>query len=68
MPLNAYVHWLFASTTRSVMAEKCVIEMEKIFVSFTSAIDIGGHELTHGVTQYEAGLEYWCDPGIHLMQ
>jgi len=29
-----------------------------LFVSFTSAIDIIGHELTHAVTQFEAGLEY----------
>jgi Zn-dependent metalloprotease len=28
---------------------------------FTSSIDVMSHELTHGVTQYEAALEYWCD-------
>jgi Zn-dependent metalloprotease len=30
----------------------------KVFGSFTTDIDIIGHELTHGVTQYESGLEY----------
>lgn len=30
----------------------------KIFGSFTSDIDIIGHELTHGVTQYESNLDY----------
>ena len=30
----------------------------KLFRRFTIAIDVIGHELTHGVTQYEAGLEY----------
>ncbi|SEB05402.1 Thermolysin metallopeptidase, catalytic domain [Pedobacter hartonius] len=29
-----------------------------IFASFTSDIDITGHELTHGVIQYECNLEY----------
>ena len=30
----------------------------KLFQRFTKALDVIGHELTHGVTQYEAGLEY----------
>ena len=29
-----------------------------IFERFTKSIDVIGHELTHGVTQYEAALEY----------
>jgi hypothetical protein len=33
------------------------------FNRFTIAIDIIGHELTHGVTGYEAGLEYHDQPG-----
>src|SRR5262245_23092200 len=28
------------------------------FQRFTRSLDVIGHELTHGVTQYEAGLEY----------
>ncbi|HVO52978.1 MAG TPA: M4 family metallopeptidase [Solirubrobacterales bacterium] len=31
--------------------------------SLTSSIDIPGHELTHGVTQFTAGLEYSSQPG-----
>lgn len=38
-------------------------EAERLFHRFTAAIDIIGHELTHGVTQYEANLVYWDQPG-----
>ena len=31
--------------------------------SLTKSIDVIGHELTHGVTQYTAGLEYSVQPG-----
>jgi Zn-dependent metalloprotease len=34
-----------------------------IFTGFTKAIDVIGHELTHGVTQFDAGLEYHDQPG-----
>ena len=34
-----------------------------IFQRFTRCLDVVGHELTHGVTQYEAGLEYHGQPG-----
>jgi Zn-dependent metalloprotease len=34
-----------------------------IFVGFTKALDVIGHELTHGVTQYTANLEYRFQPG-----
>jgi Zn-dependent metalloprotease len=33
-------------------------EQERLFNRFTIALDIIGHELTHGVTQFEAGLVY----------
>jgi Zn-dependent metalloprotease len=36
---------------------------DRLFNRFTIAIDIIGHELTHGVTQYEANLVYWDQPG-----
>ncbi len=29
-----------------------------IFISFTNSLDVIGHELTHGVTQFTNGLEY----------
>ena len=35
----------------------------KIFGRFTKAVDVIGHELTHGVTQYEANLDYADQPG-----
>ena len=34
-----------------------------IFQRFTKCLDVIAHELTHGVTQYEAGLEYQGQPG-----
>lgn len=35
----------------------------KIFVSMTKAIDVTAHELTHGVTQHEANLNYQDESG-----
>lgn len=36
---------------------------KKVFKSFTSDIDIIGHELAHGVTQYTANFDYENQPG-----
>lgn len=36
---------------------------ERLFNRFTIAIDVIGHELTHGVTQFEAKLVYSFQPG-----
>jgi Zn-dependent metalloprotease len=36
---------------------------ERLFNRFTIALDIIGHELTHGVTQFEAKLTYSQQPG-----
>lgn len=33
------------------------------FNGFTSSVDVIGHELTHGVTQFTAGLTYVAQPG-----
>jgi Zn-dependent metalloprotease len=38
-------------------------EPDRLFNRFTIAIDIIAHELTHGVTQHEAGLVYRNQPG-----
>lgn len=38
-------------------------EEERLFNRFTSALDVIGHELTHGVTQFEADLAYWDQSG-----
>jgi Zn-dependent metalloprotease len=35
----------------------------EIFNSFTSSVDITGHELSHGFTQYTTGLEYQDQSG-----
>lgn len=35
----------------------------EVFNRFTLALDVVGHELTHGVTQYEANLEYEGESG-----
>ncbi|MFF0265893.1 M4 family metallopeptidase [Kribbella sp. NPDC004536] len=35
----------------------------EIFGNFTSSIDVTGHELTHGVTQYTANLDYQGQSG-----
>ncbi|MEU9045912.1 MULTISPECIES: M4 family metallopeptidase [unclassified Kitasatospora] len=35
----------------------------EIFGDFTACIDVIGHELTHGVTQFTAGLDYQDQPG-----
>ncbi len=35
----------------------------EIFERFTKSLDIIAHELTHGVTEYEAGLIYEDEPG-----
>jgi Zn-dependent metalloprotease len=35
----------------------------KLFTRFTSALDVIGHELTHGVTEHTAALEYRGQPG-----
>jgi Zn-dependent metalloprotease len=35
----------------------------KVFTDFTKADDVIGHELTHGVTQFTAGLDYTDEPG-----
>lgn len=35
----------------------------ELFNRFTIALDVIGHELTHGVTEVEAGLNYWQQSG-----
>jgi Zn-dependent metalloprotease len=35
----------------------------KVFDRFTKSLDVIGHELTHGVTEHEAGLQYLNESG-----
>lgn len=37
--------------------------MGEVFVGFTNSLDIIAHELTHGVTEFTAALEYHKQPG-----
>ena len=39
----------------------------KIFVDFTKSLDVVAHELTHGVTQWEANLVYQGQSGHALL-
>ena len=36
---------------------------DRLFNRFTSSLDVIGHELAHGITQYEANLVYQNQPG-----
>ena len=36
---------------------------QQLFTRFTKSIDVVGHELTHGVTQFEANLAYYQQSG-----
>jgi Zn-dependent metalloprotease len=36
---------------------------QQLFNRFTKSVDVVGHELTHGVTQYEANLNYYQQSG-----
>jgi len=36
---------------------------QRLFKSFTAPLDVTGHELTHGVTQYSGGLDYQGQSG-----
>lgn len=38
-------------------------QSDQLFNRFTAALDVIGHELTHGVTQFEANLVYWDQSG-----
>jgi Zn-dependent metalloprotease len=65
MALNAYVH--FAQGFNNAFwdgAEMVFGDGDGIvFVRFTKSLDVIGHELTHGVTEHTAGLDYHKQPG-----
>ena len=65
MPLNSYVH--YASKYNNAFWDGSKMTYGdgdgKIFGRFTIAIDVVGHELTHGVTENTAGLQYRGQPG-----
>ncbi len=57
------MHFGMVSKWSMVMAMKICLPSERIFNRFTIAVDVMGHELTHGVTQFEAKLTYSQQPG-----
>jgi Zn-dependent metalloprotease len=60
LPLVASVHYLRGYNNAFWNGEQMVFGDGdgKIFVDFTISVDVIGHELTHGVTQHSANLDY----------
>jgi Zn-dependent metalloprotease len=71
MQLNSYVHYRVGYDNAFWDGEHMVYgdgdenlpPSDRLFNRFTIAIDVIGHELTHGVTQFEAKLVYSNQPG-----
>lgn len=65
MPLNATIHYGSKYNNAFWNGEQMVFGDGDgaIFERFTKCLDVIGHELTHGVTQDEAGLIYQFQPG-----
>lgn len=65
MPLRATVHYgdhydnAFWNGAQMVFGDGD----GELFQRFTRSLDVVGHELTHGVTEHELGLEYLGQPG-----
>ncbi|MFD7131718.1 M4 family metallopeptidase [Streptomyces sp. NPDC059894] len=65
LPLDATVHYDEDYNNAFWNGEQMVFGDGdgEIFVDFTNAVDVIGHELAHGVTQYTANLTYYGQPG-----
>ncbi|WP_340379682.1 M4 family metallopeptidase [Streptomyces sp. SS7] len=65
LPLDASVHYDEGYNNAFWNGEQMVFGDGdgEIFVDFTNSVDVIGHELTHGVTQYTANLTYYGQPG-----
>lgn len=63
MGLDATVHYDKNYDNAFWDSRQMVFGDGDIFNEFTSAIDVIGHELTHGVTEHTAGLIYWGQSG-----
>ena len=65
MRLNGYVHFgagfnnAFWDGSHMVFGDGDGV----LFTDFTGSLDVIAHELTHGVTEFTAGLEYHKQPG-----
>lgn len=65
LPLNATVHYGEDYGNAFWDGEQMVFGDGdgEVFLDFTLAVDVIGHELAHGVTQYTANLEYFGQSG-----
>ncbi|MFF4540614.1 M4 family metallopeptidase [Streptomyces aureus] len=65
LPLDATVHYDTHYNNAFWNGEQMVFGDGdgEIFLDFTIPVDVIGHELTHGVTQYTANLTYFGQPG-----
>ncbi|MDA5144627.1 M4 family metallopeptidase [Streptomyces sp. AD681] len=65
LPLDATVHYDREYNNAFWNGEQMVFGDGdgEIFLDFTIALDVIGHELTHGVTQHTANLTYYGQPG-----
>jgi Zn-dependent metalloprotease len=65
MRLNAYVHYDSAYNNAFWDGSQMVFGDGdgELFTDFTKSLDVIAHELTHGVTQFAAGLEYHNQSG-----
>ncbi len=65
LPLDASVHYRRAFNNAFWNGRQMVFGDGdgQVFNRFTQSLDVIGHELTHGVTQYEAGLDYQGQSG-----
>jgi len=65
LPLDASVHYRRAFNNAFWNGRQMVLGDGdgRIFGRFTQALDVIGHELMHGVTQFAAGLEYQGQSG-----
>ncbi|MFF8381484.1 M4 family metallopeptidase [Streptomyces sp. NPDC015661] len=65
LPLDATVHYGDKYDNAFWDGERMVFGDGdgELFLDFTVSVDVIGHELTHGVTQYTANLEYFGQSG-----
>ncbi|MDF3288265.1 M4 family metallopeptidase [Streptomyces silvisoli] len=65
LPLNASVHYGQGYNNAFWDGRQMVFGDGdgRIFQDFTGSVDVIGHELTHGVTQYSANLQYFGQSG-----
>jgi Zn-dependent metalloprotease len=63
MPLHGWVHFGLDYDNAFWDGEEMVFGDGKVFDRFTKSLDVIGHELTHGVTEHEAGLQYLNQSG-----